>query len=601
MNTKPQVNTVRRDIPRQNPGMYAPGTLCIVENQTVQIDGWSSTAQARVRSLVTGLLSTVGISQIAPLPAAPKMHEAGHVGETEWKRSLALAKDFETHASQRTLSEGQWKALAKKHELGIRQLQRLRKAYLDAPAVSSLVRQTGGRPNGTSLLLPEINALIWKTIDKYYLRREGTPKIEVVERVRALARRLKMPVPSRNAILLRIARLSPLDVDTARLGAKAARQRWQPRPGGLRIEKALDMVQIDHTLADVMLVSDDRLKVIGRPWITVAIDVATRCVLGLYVAMHSPCSMSVALCIEHAVLPKTGTPSQSDLWPMCGKPKKILVDNGKDFRAEALSRGCEEHMIELEFRPVKRPHYGAHIERLIGTLMGLTHRLRGTTFSNIAQRGDYQSAANATLTLSEYRQWLTETICRYYHVRKHRGLGIPPLVAWERAFTSADGVIKPPAIPRALEFRLDFFPLQWRKVQRTGIELHRTRYWHDDLAPLLNQMVAVRYHPAERRQVYVRRPDGVLVIVSAIAGLAVDPTPRPAIDLETRTKLEQMMGDGFVSRDAICDSARNATLRALKRPEAKAPAEPASTKERKFVPAIEGELSAELLTEEYAA
>lgn len=35
-----------------------------------------------------------------------------------------------------------------------------------------------------------------------------------------------------------------------------------------------------------------------------------------------------------------------------------------------------------EWRPVAKPRYGAHIERLLGTLNEEIHGLAGTTFSN---------------------------------------------------------------------------------------------------------------------------------------------------------------------------------------------------------------------------
>ena len=55
--------------------------------------------------------------------------------------------------------------------------------------------------------------------------------------------------------------------------------------------------------------------------------------------------------------------------------------------------GAEEYGIELIHRPVATPHYGGHIERLIGTMMGAVHLLPGTTFSDIGERGGYDSAA----------------------------------------------------------------------------------------------------------------------------------------------------------------------------------------------------------------
>jgi putative transposase len=72
----------------------------------------------------------------------------------------------------------------------------------------------------------------------------------------------------------------------------------------LEANAALELIQIDHTLADVMIVDSTHRRSIGRPWLSLAIDVATRAVLGLHVGLEAPSALAVALCIEHAVLPK---------------------------------------------------------------------------------------------------------------------------------------------------------------------------------------------------------------------------------------------------------------------------------------------------------
>src|SRR3546814_17382794 len=91
-----------------------------------------------------------------------------------------------------------------------------------------------------------------------------------------------------------------------------------------------------------------------------AIDVCTRCVLGIYIGFEPPSILSVALCLTHAVLLKNpaeevGVPLD---WSMHGKPKEIVVDNGKDFQSLAFQRGCAAHGINLHYRPVGSPHYG---------------------------------------------------------------------------------------------------------------------------------------------------------------------------------------------------------------------------------------------------
>ncbi len=54
--------------------------------------------------------------------------------------------------------------------------------------------------------------------------------------------------------------------------------------------------------------------------------------------------------------------------------------------------------------------------------MGLVHVLPGTTFSNVGQRGSYDSDKAACLTLDELERWLAVAVDKYYHLRPHEGL-----------------------------------------------------------------------------------------------------------------------------------------------------------------------------------
>lgn len=67
-----------------------------------------------------------------------------------------------------------------------------------------------------------------------------------------------------------------------------------------------------------------------------------------------------------------------------------------------LKMACEEHDFDLKFRKVKKPNYGAHIERILGTLLEEIHALDGTTFSNPQEKGDYDSIEKAAMTLDEF-------------------------------------------------------------------------------------------------------------------------------------------------------------------------------------------------------
>nr|WP_245847448.1 transposase family protein [Paracoccus seriniphilus] len=83
-------------------------------------------------------------------------------------------------------------------------------------------------------------------------------------------------------------------------------------------------------------------------------------------------------------------------WPAQGKPLSLHVDNGRDFRSRAFRSACAEWGIDLVYRPPGSPHFGGHIERLIGTMMGAVHLLPGTTQSSVAatQRRTKRCTAN---------------------------------------------------------------------------------------------------------------------------------------------------------------------------------------------------------------
>lgn len=546
----------------------SPGTVCVADGRTIEISGDASMTHVEARDMATGDMIQVPISHIHVLPARKDPHEVGLISQAEWDRCTALAKDLAPLRQRSRITRRELERLAKRHHLGVRQLQRARAIYEKDPRVSALVRNKGGRPDGLNLLDPAVDALIKHGIKKYYCKRERPPKSYLVLRIQSLARRVKLPPPSRNAILTRLAQEDAYRMDVARLGGKAAKQRWEPRPGKLAVSRPLELIQIDHTPADVEILSDDRLTVIGRPWVTVAIDVFSRCVVGMYISMDAPSSVSVSLCIEHLVLPKPENADEPNLWPMYGKPERILVDNGKDFRAQALIRGCQQHGINLEWRPVRTPHYGAHIERLIGSLMKLAHLLPGTTFSNVREKGDYKSAKRARLTLDEFRAWMTQMVCQHYHVRRHRALGVAPRVAWERGRTQ-DGRYVPPALmPNPTDFRMDFLPFEYRKIRRTGIEFRASRYWHADLTPLLRltEEVPVRYDPRDRSRVWVRH-EGQLIEAPAIAGLGVgDLAARQRVDAATQAELEAAMDAGFAACDRIEVKANRATAAARRNP-----------------------------------
>ncbi len=63
-------------------------------------------------------------------------------------------------------------------------------------------------------------------------------------------------------------------------------------------------MQIDHTLADVVVVTETDRRSLGRLWLTLAINVATRMVIGFHLSLDKASAVAVAMVLSQAVSPK---------------------------------------------------------------------------------------------------------------------------------------------------------------------------------------------------------------------------------------------------------------------------------------------------------
>lgn len=385
----------------------------------------------------------------------------------------------------------------------------IRRLAEEGGRTSALVPRKRGRRAGTRAISDEVEALIEEHLRRYYLRRERASLSRVVTEIRIACGERGWQAPTRRTIQRRLDALDEREIMLAREGAKAARRRFAPVPGRKQAKLPLDFVQIDHTLADIILVDSFERKPIGRPWVTLAIDIATRMVTGYHVSLEAPSRLSVALCLTRAVAPKAELLSDlgsSTPWPAQGRPRSIHVDNGRDFRSHAFQEACAEWGIDLEYRPPGRPHFGGHIERLIGTMMGAVHLLPGTTQSSVVTRGTYDAEARATMSVSEFDLWFALEICRYNN-SVHSSLGCTPAARWETLSAEMSG-----DIPFDLDaFRVSFLPSEKRQIRRDGIHLFAIRYWSDALAGRVGRKddkVVVRYDPRDLSAIWVELEGG---------------------------------------------------------------------------------------------
>lgn len=396
-------------------------------------------------------------------------------------------------------------------------LYRWLKRYKSYGVLGALVPQKRGWKTGKKRVLPEVENQIQEVLNDFYLTSQRPSGSKVVMEVKRRCYERGLESPSHCTIRARMSEISEKKRLRKHGFSEKAANKFLPTPGHFpNATYPLSVVQIDHTPADLIVVDDEFREPIGRPWITMAIDVNTRVVVGYYLSLDAPSETSVAMCVAHSILPKEEWLALHNIdadWPVWGVPQVIHVDNGPDFRSNNFRKSCLMHSIELQYRPVKVPRYGGHIERLLGTFLAEIHAIPGSTFSGLSESEGYNSEKNAVFTMSEFEEWFVEQICNMYHSKKHASLEMSPKKMWDLGiFGTADkpGVGLPPRPQNRLQIMLDFLPSFPRTIQTTGITIEGIRYYSEALRPWIG---AIDPETGKKLKLVFRRDPRTLKIV----------------------------------------------------------------------------------------
>lgn len=409
---------------------------------------------------------------------------------------------------------------SKVHQKSVATIYRWIKSYKETGLLTSLIPEehTGGK--GKSRLDEEQEKIIIKNIDEHYLNSQRKSIKKVHLQIQLECRERNIGAPHYNTLVRRIKALSEYNVTKNRQGKSVARKKFDPKtkhfPDALF---PLSSVQIDHTPLDIIVVDEKYREPLGRPWLTLAIDTFSRMVVGFYIGFENPNSMSVGLCIVQSILPKEQYLSKLNIegeWPCYGRIKCIHVDNAMEFRSKMLEEAAIEYQIDINWRPVKTPEYGGHIERLLGSFASELHNLPGTTFSSLAERGGYDSEKMAVFTFDEIERWLTLYIVNIYHMKKHTAIGTSPFNRWNEGVFGTDespGVGYQPLQVDERKVHLDFMPFQERTIQDYGVLIDGIFYYNDILRKWINSIdIKTGKLRAKRKFKFKRDPRDISVV-----------------------------------------------------------------------------------------
>ena len=199
------------------------------------------------------------------------------------RREEAISSLLERHGDKRLsmtdVDEVAW-------ELGVSRstLYRLIVAYRAKRTVSSVEPRSRGRRKNTFVLDRKRETLISMTIREIYLNPERPTMTYLIEQVRARCARAELPLPDRRTIKARVDRIDRRVAALKRKDSEGVKT-TQAVPGQYVASRPLEVVQIDHTEVDLFLVDETTREAMSvRPWLTLAIDVFTRMVVGFHLS-----------------------------------------------------------------------------------------------------------------------------------------------------------------------------------------------------------------------------------------------------------------------------------------------------------------------------
>lgn len=383
--------------------------------------------------------------------------------------------------------------------------------------IMSLLKQESSRGGRTHRLNKTTIDLCHSVIHQYYLNRNRiTVKRAYEYLLVAIDRENRMRVtsekhytPSMSTLRRLIDELNAYDVMKSRYGKDYADMHFHVVQDQTPASQVNDRWEIDHTPMDVIAIDDIYGYVIGRPYLTVIIDVYTRCIMSAYVSFEELTTRRSLNAMKEAILPKDNIhkeyPSLQNEWPCYGLPDLVFSDRGMDFLSNIFRQFCNALSIHRGKAKRKRGSDKGTIERGAGIINRMvTHELPGKTFSSIQEKGHgYNPSKFAKIPLSGIKQAVYECVVDVYHQSFHSTIGMSPIDKWKQ-----EVVTRSLRLPLSAEqIDVNICIKNTRKLTNRGVEINNLSYSSKDLERLIKsigyQKVTFRWNPENLGHIYL--------------------------------------------------------------------------------------------------
>ena len=293
-----------------------------------------------------------------------------------------------------------------------------------------------------------------------------------------------------------------------------------------------DVVEIDACEIDVALVSSEYPEVaVGRPILYLMVDVFTRLILTVSVAMDNNSVVGLTNCFanlvedKHVLCAKYGITFDDDnIWPSNYVPSAIRVDRGSDFISKDIQRFGKEFNIRIDTVSGGTGSLKSVVERMFHDI----HDKQNEFLENkglITKRHDSKHHKEACLNIDEYTAILLNYVL--YHNQSYmkkyiktpemikNGINPIPAVLWQY---SCQTISYPKIIVSKEQFLYGLMIPTKASVTRRGICFEGLYYLNlsdEDMMKLMYKQqekvkkIDIRYDPRNIERIYYLK-DGKL-------------------------------------------------------------------------------------------
>jgi transposase InsO family protein len=284
----------------------------------------------------------------------------------------------------------------------------------------------------------QVEIVITKIINKYFLKREGLLKSQCYMKLKLLMIRLGMGdfIPSARSFERRIDKLDPMEVVTKRKGSSEAKKAFRKIKHKFNITLPLERVELDtgNFNLGIIEIQDGVKYFIGSVSLHLCFCAGTASLLGYSSSIGNTGEQSgfVVNALYHAISRKT-----DKRYIQSGVPTLIVMDAGAGYLSDTTRSFLDSINCTYDVTPTRQPWAKGFVERFIRHIRDTVFRgMKGYLGKyNPLEYTDTNLKKAAKVTIEQFRQKFANFVHEYHNTPLDRLKGLTPNQAWEKGIS----------------------------------------------------------------------------------------------------------------------------------------------------------------------